>query len=58
MRKRAKKVWVICADPSNSSCIVNAVYEDREEALKWVVKENNKLGYDLYWVEQSELIRR
>ena len=54
--KKAKKVWVICADPERSSCVVNAVYENRKEAQGWVKEQNKKLGFSSYWVEQSQLI--
>lgn len=54
---KAKKVYVILADPDCSSCIVNAVYIAKEAAEEWVKKENKKLGYKAYWVEQSQLIR-
>jgi len=54
---KAEKVYVILADPISSSCIVNAVYIDKEAAEEWVAKENKKLGYKAYWTEQSQLIR-
>lgn len=55
---KASKVWVICANPVNSSCLVNAVYFNKKEAEKWVNFEHKRLGYDdLYWIEQSQLIK-
>ena len=51
------KVWAICADPVNSSCIVTGVYLDRKKALDWVKRENKRRGVYQYWVEQSELIK-
>lgn len=56
-KNKAQKVYVILADPICSSCMVNAVYLDKEKADKWVKKENKKLGYCLYWIEQSQLIK-
>jgi len=49
-----KTLFVICADPAHSSCIVNAIYEDYEEAEKWVSKENEIAGFELYWVESCD----
>lgn len=55
----SKTLYIICADPANSSCIVNAIYESREEAEKWVKQENKKLGFEQYWVEScSNYIRK
>jgi len=54
---KAEKVYVVLVDPNYSSCIVNAVYINREEAEEWVAKENKKLRFEAYWVEQSQLIR-
>ena len=54
---KAEKVYVILADPNYSSCLVNAVYLDKEAAEKWVKRENKKLRHDYYWVEQSQLIK-
>ena len=54
--KKAEKVWVICVNPECSSCIVNAVYKNKEKAEKWVEQKNRKLKFSLYWVEQSQLI--
>lgn len=54
---KAEKVYVVCADPACSSCTVNAVYVDKEEAEEWVEKENKAVGFNLYWVEQSQLIK-
>jgi len=54
---KAKKVYVILANFGSSSCIANAVYIDKEKAEEWVAKENKKLGFKAYWVEQSQLIR-
>lgn len=54
---KAEKVYVVCADIDVSSCIVNAVYLDKEAAEEWVEKENKKLGYQSYWIEQSQLIK-
>ncbi len=51
------KVYVILAHPDLSSCIVNAVYRNKEKAEEWVAKENKKLGKGSYWVEQSQLIK-
>jgi len=51
-----KIVWVILANPENSSCVINAVYNDKEKAEQWIKKENEKLGNDFYWVERSQLI--
>lgn len=48
---RMKTLYVICADPATSSCIVNAIYEDYEEAKKWVKQRNKEAGFELYWVE-------
>lgn len=53
---KATKVYVILADPVCSSCMVNAVYLDKERADKWVEKENKVAKFKLYWVEQSQLI--
>lgn len=54
----AKKAWVICCERACCSCVVNAVYEDRKEALKWIRKENKKLGFKTYYLEQSQLIKK
>ena len=53
---KAQKVYVILADPVCSSCMVNAVYLDKERADKWVKKENKAAKFKLYWVERSQLI--
>jgi len=53
---KAQKVYVICALPECSSCMVNAVYLDKERADKWVKKENEAAKFKLYRVEQSQLI--
>lgn len=53
----AKKVWVIIADET-ASCLVNAVYEDKKEAERWIKKENKKLGHEAYYLEQSQLIKK
>lgn len=55
---KTKKVWVICCERACSSCVVNTVYEDKEEALKWIKKENKKLGFAAYYLEQSQLIEK
>jgi len=55
-KNKAKTVWVILTDPVCSSCMVNAVYLDKEKADKWVKKENKAAKFKLYWVEQSQLI--
>jgi len=31
--------------------MINAIYEDREEAGKWVEVENKKSGFELYYIE-------
>lgn len=49
------RVYVICA--VNGSCLINAVYENKESAEKWIEKENNKLGLKAYYIEQSQLIK-
>lgn len=49
------RVYVICA--VNGSCLINAVYENKESAKEWVKKENKKLGFDAYYIEQSQLIK-
>jgi len=54
---KAEKVYVVLVDPNYSSCIVNAVYIDKEKAEEWVEKENKRLGHYYYWVEQSQLIK-
>jgi len=53
---KATKVWVILSDLERSSCMVNAVYLDKERADKWVKKENKAAKFNLYWVERSQLI--
>jgi len=53
---KAQKVFVICALPECSSCVVNAVYLSKERADKWVKKENKALKFEAYWVEESQLI--
>jgi hypothetical protein len=53
--KMWKECWVIIADES-SSCLVNSVYMNKEEAEEWVKKENSKIGCDFYYIEQSQLI--
>lgn len=50
-----KECWVIIADES-SSCLVNSVYMNKEEAEEWVEKENSKIGCEFYYIEQSQLI--
>ena len=55
-KNKAKTVYVICANPECSSCMVNAVYLDKEYAEKWVRKENKAAKFKLYWIEQSQLI--
>jgi len=57
IKRKARDVYVICASPEMSSCIVNAVYTDKRLAEKWAKKENVKLGFKGYWIEQSQLIR-
>ena len=54
---KAEKVYVVLVDPNYSSCIVNAVYINKEKAEEWVEKENKRLGHYYYWVEQSQLIK-
>ena len=49
-------VWVIIGEPESSSCLVNAVYMDKEKAEKWVEEENKKIGKEFYYIEQSQLI--
>lgn len=56
-KRTAEKVYVICADHTCSSCIINAVYIDKERAEEWVKEENKRLNFNLYWIEQSQLIR-
>jgi len=51
-----KIVWVIIADSECSSCLVNAVYMNKDEADRWVEIENEKMGKGFYFVEQSQLI--
>lgn len=55
--KKAKKVWVILADEAVSSCLVNAVYLNKEKAEEWVKERNDSLRCDWYWIEQSQLIQ-
>ena len=55
-KNKAKTVWVILADPECSSCTVNAVCLNEKYARNWVKKENKALGFEAYWVEQSQLI--
>jgi len=54
---KVQKVWVICATPECSSCVVNAVCLDKEYAEDWVEKENKALKFKAYWVEESQLIK-
>ena len=53
---KTQTVYVILADPTCSSCMVNAVYLDKERAEKWVKKENKAAKFNLYWIEESQLI--
>ena len=51
----AKPVWVIIA--IEGSCIINAIYLDRGRAHRWVSAENKRLGFQAYYIEQSQLIK-
>lgn len=51
------KVWIILADPESSSCIVNAVYLDKERTEKWTEYKNKQLGFSAFWIEESQLIK-
>ena len=55
-KNKAKTVWVILANPDCSSCMVNAVCLNEKYAKDWVKKENKALGFDGYFIEQSQLI--
>ena len=46
--------YVIIADPETSSCLVNAVYTDKEECEIVVAKMNEKKT--CYYIEESQLI--
>jgi hypothetical protein len=46
-----KVVWCIL-----SECLVNSVYEDKEEAEREFKSLLGKAGPDSFWLEQSQLI--
>jgi len=49
------KCWVIICE--TGSCLVSAVYLDKDKADEWVKQANNELGFEAYYVEQSQLIQ-
>ena len=49
-----KVVWCILSECA--SCLVNSVYEDKEEAERELKSLLDKAGPDAFWVEQSQLI--
>ena len=51
-----KDVYIICADPANSSCIVNADCLDPDYADRWVEKQNKEAGFKQYWVERGQFV--
>jgi len=52
--KKIKIVWVIMTN--HSSCMVNAVCSNYKYALNWIEKENKKYGFEMYFIERSQLL--
>ena len=51
---KVKECWIIIA--TNGSCLANAVCLDKAYAETWVKEENEGLGFEAYYIEQSQLI--
>lgn len=50
------KCWVVICE--TGSCSVSAVYLSKEKAERWVKKVNKKFGFEAYYVEQSQVIKK